>query len=264
MNDITDTLKIFKARFAEIALILGLNAMSIISAQMIGPKIESFNMRLFLFASFAAIAAVLAQLLNYGFIKTAQITRQKTQLPHDLIVIGRYYFWPMVIFALIFLAASMLLSTVIFSIVHHNHLNQTDMDFTQAAKQFPISYSLAIILPMILFAKPLLLIPAIIIGLDCKLLKSFALLKNYRLRDAKNLLIVFAVQIILTAAMSFLPTETASHWRYAFLLIPTLTLQLTYIAAAIIAIRFITPSTFIEPTPAEVQTENQTQGQEQN
>jgi hypothetical protein len=92
----------------------------------------------------------------------------------------------------------------------------------------------------LILMKPILLIFPLIIVLDCSILKSFKMLGRCRLRDARELVILFLVSLGLPFLWTFLPSPhgmTISHYFLtAAHIIPG---QFIDLMIAVMAIRFV-------------------------
>ena len=132
--------------------------------------------------------AILWQMIYLGFLRTACTHGCTPHEPMELVKIGRPYFWRMVRFQfalgfLYFLALAMILTFL-------SLIMPLDKDLANFPEWLASSSSFAAIA---ILAKPLLLMPAIMIGYNCMVRQSLVLLKKFRLLDAGNLLKIFFV-----------------------------------------------------------------------
>jgi hypothetical protein len=94
--------------------------------------------------------------------------------------------------------------------------------------------------------KPILLIFPLIIVLDCSILKSFKMLGRCRLRDARELVILFLISLGLTSLWGFLPSASAQPISYYFLIaVYTIAGQFIDLMMAVMAIRFVASQNLI-------------------
>jgi hypothetical protein len=113
--------------------------------------------------------------------------------------------------------------------------------FFATARSSPLLYQFYFTIPYLILIKPLLLMPAIIIVLDCKVLESFKFLKKCKLFDAKGLLILALISIILNFSWTILPKLNESLTISQFLLknFSSVLMQFIRLMIAIAAVRFV-------------------------
>jgi len=110
----------------------------------------------------------------------------------------------MIRFGLIYIPICWILAWLTFLAIKRFAAIETD--FWEAAKVAPLVYRLCFTTAMLILIKPLLFIPALIIALDCKVFKSFKLLRRCKLSSAKELVILFFISMIVTFFWAFLPS----------------------------------------------------------
>ena len=103
MTEIKKTLTILKARWPEATLIVGLYALAVISNNLFRAARPDLTKTLFLLCMVFSLALMVATMvLNYGFLRTVHLEGQKVQTPMALLKKGRYFFWRMLGFGLIY------------------------------------------------------------------------------------------------------------------------------------------------------------------
>ena len=240
MAEIKKTLAILKARWPEVALIIGLNILSVFFNKLFrtaGP--DSMSMLFLIPIVFLLLLMVVSTMLRLGFLRTVYLQGQTRQLPLVLLKIGKHFFWRMVGLGLLYMIAYFILAWLIFLIV--KQLISIDTTFFQTAKVARLAYQLFFVPAMLILIKPVLLMPALIVVLDCGILKSFKLLKQCKLLDAKELVILFFVPMALTFLWAFLPklngVETTS--QYILTIVPTVINYFIWLMIAVTAVRFV-------------------------
>jgi len=103
----------------------------------------------------------------------------------------------------------------------------------------------------IVFVKLILLIPALVIVLDCKTFESFKLLKLYKLSDAKKLVILYCVIIaidlfasILSLYCSGISSESTyfvaiAITQYILRIVYSVAINFVHLMIAVMAVRFV-------------------------
>ncbi len=189
MTEIKETLGILKARWPEVTLIVGLYALAVLSNNLFRAARPDLTKTLLLlripFLLFSLTLMVVSTILNYGFLRTVYLEGQKGQTPMALLKKGRYFFWRMVGFGLIYVVPCVILAWLIFLII--KQFTFIDASFFQAAKVVPFIYQLCFIAPMLILIKVALFIPALILVLDCGVFESFKFLRKCKLLDSREL-----------------------------------------------------------------------------
>ena len=93
----------------------------------------------------------------------------------------------------------------------------------------------------IILMKFILLIPALVIVLDCRAFESFKFLKNCRLRDARVLIILFCLKIAFPYLRTFLQTlnDTATITQQVFSFADSVITCFIGLIIAVMAVRFV-------------------------
>ena len=237
MTEIKKTLEILKARWLEVMLIIALDILSFsinISRQiLISHRIRPLFHTLLTLASLPFIVIIF--LLIIGFQRTVYLEDRKRQSPLVLLREGKHFFWPLAGLGIIYsLALACLQILVLWAIKH------AAPDFMDTRWGASLVYQLPSTSVSLILMKPILLIFPLIIVLDCSILKSFKMLGRCRLRDARELVILFLVSLGLPFLWTFLPSPhgmTISHYLLtASHIIPG---QFIDLMIAVMAIRFV-------------------------
>ena len=178
---------------------------------------------------------VIIALLTIGFQRTACLEGQRRQSPLILFGIGMQFFWRMVILYLIYILVIGILVWLTFLGI--KLFISIETGFWQTYKNAPIVYHLCFTMPAIILIKPLLLAPPLIIVLNCQVSQSFKLLKQCKLRDAKELVILYLISI----AVAFLPSieSTTTTSQYVLIVALSIIQQFIGLMIAVMAVRFV-------------------------
>jgi hypothetical protein len=216
--EIKKTLAILKERWPEALLIIALAAMIWLIPELFVQKPSQD------ISAQPVFPYILAGLLRFGFLRTVFTTGTAPHLPTQLIKVGAHFFRRMIGFALLFAIGLFLITTVFI------HLLQAAFAPETAIENLPAWLrNLAVQLTFILLIKVVILIEPIIIVKDCPLFTAFRAFRYYRLLDAKVLIVIYLIQIII----SFL-----TQWLLATE-IPSGPGQKTWFAAATAVINFL-------------------------
>jgi len=191
------------------------------------------------FLLFSLTLMVVSTILNYGFLRTVYLEDQKGQTPMALLKKGRYFFWRMVGFGLIYVVPCLILSWLIFLII--KYFTSINTGFFETAKVTPWLYQLCFTTPMLILIKVVLFIPALIFVLDCGVFESFKFLRKCKLLDSRGLVALFCLKIVLPFLWLFLRTpynpETTS--QYILRSVPTVIDYVLWLTIAVTAVRFV-------------------------
>ncbi len=235
MDEIKETLSILKARWFEVVLIIGLVTLPVPLMRLLltvyPPKAAwmIFANRGIMLLHICILLFVL--LISGGFLRTVYLEDKKRQRVFGLIKAGKHFFSRLFRFGILFTAAVMI---PLIGLCMITQARVSDANF-QANLTFVIRIARPII--NLILIKPILLIPAIIIVLDCELFKSFGLMRQIRLLDAKPLVTVFLVQLVLWLFFPSLPQ--GSLWQYPVTILYNILLNGLLLAAGIMAVRFV-------------------------
>jgi len=240
MTEIKKTFAILKARWPEATLIVGLYALAVLSNNLFRAARPDLTKTLILLCiPFSLTLMVLLMILNYGFLRTVHLEGQKRQMPIDLLKIGKHFFWRMVGFGLIYVVPYFVLAWLTFLII--KYFTSIDTGFLETAKVAPWLHQLCFIVPMLILIKVVLFIPALIIVLDCGVFESFKFLRKCKLLDARELVALFCLRVVLPFLWVFLRIsynpETTS--QYILRTVSTVIGYVLWLTITVTAIRFV-------------------------
>ena len=154
--------------------------------------------------------ALLCLMLILGFTATAYYEGSVPQQPARLVKVGKYFFWRMVRFQLLFGLACLILSAMIFSVFGGIFFGGIPIE------DYPEWFErLCFFLTMVILAKPMLIIPAEMIVTDCMVLESVSSFWQYELQRAKTLLKLFAGGLVVLFLLS-LPVDAAEEDGFGY------------------------------------------------
>jgi hypothetical protein len=174
-------------------------------------------------------------MLIFGFQRTVYLEDRKRQSPLVLLREGKHFFLPLAGLGIIYSLILACLQILVFWTIKHAATGFMDTRWGTSLIYLTLSTSFNLIL-----IKPVLLIFPLIIVLDCSILKSFKMLGRCRLRDARELIILFLISLGLPFLWALLPSQhgmTISHY-----LLPTSHIivgQFIDLMIAVMAIRFV-------------------------
>jgi len=240
MTEIKKTLAILEARWPEVTLIAGLHILGMLSNKLFrAAKPDLARTWVLLYMAFSFLIMIISIILYLGFLRTVYLEGQKHQSPLVLLRIGKHFFWRMVGFGLLWGLVYLILAWLIFLIT--KQLTSIDTGFFETAKVAPLVYQLCFIAAMLILIKPFLFIPALIIVLDCGVFGSFKFFKQFKLSDAKELAVLFCVQIASTSLWAFLPKlgEAKTISQYIWGVIPSIVPYFIGFVVSVMAVRFV-------------------------
>ncbi len=240
MTEIKKTLSILKARWPEVTLIVGLYTLAVLSNNLRRAARPDLTKAVSLLCLlFSLVLMVLSMILHYGFLRTVYLQGQKRQTPMALLKKGRYFFWRMVGFSLIYVVPYFILTWLIFLII--KYFTSIDTGFLETAKVAPWLYQLCFIAPMLILIKVVLFIPALILVLDCRVFESFKFLRKCKLLDSGELVALFCLRMVLPFLWVFLRIlynpETTS--QYTLRIVPTVIGYVLGLIIAVTAVKFV-------------------------
>lgn len=227
MNEIKETLAILKARWPEATLVIGLGFL---------PNLLSHIFRIHydhrILISLVGLGIVsLSIVVSAGFLRTIYLEQDKRQSLLDLMRIGKHFFLRILVFSILCGLAAMLFIWLFGKFNAYMGLNAF-------AQQIGFTFI------RIIFAKLIILIPAIIIILDCSLSKSFGFMWKIKLLKAKPLMIIYFIQIVvLPYLLLFFPNfrgaQSAISWSYTLSLLYSIMLRVLILMVQVMAVRFV-------------------------
>ena len=223
MTEIKKTLAILKARWPEVILIIGLIVLwPFLSKLRTKLKYDSVLNLTALAAWFSLALMIVTATLRLGFLRTVYLEGQKRQTIAVLLRTGFHFLWRMIVLGLLyaipFLTVTLLSTRLVGKPTAPGRLVMN-----------------------IILMKFILLIPALVIVLDCRAFESFKFLKNCRLRDARELIVLFCFQMAFPYLWMFLrrlygATTTPQH---IFRIVTSLTTCFIGLIIAVMAVRFV-------------------------
>jgi len=243
MNEIKETITILKARWPEVTFIIGLSVLSLFINKLCliaGTGATMFESLLGLGYLLLLFIIILTNLiLTFGFQKTIQLTGKQRKSPMVLLRTGWHFLGRMVKVGLIWLPLYCFLIWLTFLILKKSTF--IDTNFFKTAQSSPFLYQLCFTVPGFILIKPLLLMPTLIIVLDCQVFQTFKFLKKIRLFDAKELLALFVITTISTFSWVILPklNEAISAWQFALIIFFSALTHFLGLMVVVTAIRFV-------------------------
>ena len=236
MNEIKKTLAILKARWPEVTLIIiSISLLPVLAGLVVSPK----SMRFFLLlrSIFSLIFILMLAMLRLGFLRTVYLEGQKRQSIAVLLRTGIHFLWRMIVLGLLYFIPLLTLTLLSTRLVARRVApGETDI----LHNIFLIRQLLVLVITIILM-KFILLIPALVIVLDCRAFESFKFLKNCRLRDARELIVLFCFKMAFPYLWMFLrrlygATTTPEH---IFSIVNSVTTCFIGLIIAVMAVRFV-------------------------
>ena len=198
MTEIKKTLAILKARWPEVILLIGIGFLASLFS-----GISKVYRGYFSWALLTCIGLLLIEVLIYlGFLRTVYLEGDKRQSPLVLLQAGKDFFLRLCGLGLLYMIVLGLLVQVIFWIM--KTVTPIDGSLKEVA---PMVGRLCLSIAMVILIKVYLLIPALIIVLNCGAFESFRFLRRYKLLDAKELLAVYGIQMATPFLWCFLPVR---------------------------------------------------------
>lgn len=262
MTEIREALAILKARWREVAVIVGLPLLAQFLQIIMAHRAIwlALNPTIFIWPYIfinSILFPIILIVFKCGFLRTAYLQNQKLHSLLVLVRVGVHFLWRMVILGLLYGLPSLLLVLLELSIIYKHwpfeYLSQTSAWFN----------SIVYIAFRIIFAKLILLTPAIVIAIDCGAFESFKFLKFCKLSKAKTLVVLYCISI----ALCFLPFILSQYCYggtcctvvttslYLFRFIHSVIMNLINLVIAVMAVRFVGQSPCIPKTPLDIEAE---------
>jgi hypothetical protein len=240
MSEIKNTLGILKARWPEVALIVGLYALAALSNNLFrAVRGDVARTLTSLYMVFPLTVMVVSMMLNYGFLRTVYLEGQKRQTAMALLKKGTHFFWRMVGFGLIWVVPYFMLAWLVFLII--KYFTPIDTGFFKTGKVIPWLYQLCFIAPMLILIKVVLFIPALILVLDCRVFETFKFLRKCRLLDSRELVALFCLRMALPFLWVFLqiPYNPETTSQYILRTVTTVMSYFIWLIIGVTAVRFV-------------------------
>lgn len=179
-------------------------------------------------------------LLRCGFLRTIYLENSRRQTPLALLRVGAHFLWRMFVISLIYLLP-FIIATTVFTRLACTYIGCDKMTSSHIVFLFSTLFSAFVSLALI---KLILLIPALIIVLDCSVFDSFRLFRRYKLSNAKELVFLYFVNI----GISLLKSILFHYWGTALSTVPSryilspvtfLITSFVSLIIAVMAVRFV-------------------------
>ena len=230
MNEIKETLAVLKTHWLVAAVIVGLGYL---------PNLLIYVFRIHrisaMLASLVAVGiAIIIAILSAGFLRIVYLEEDKGRSLSELMRIGKHFFLRILVLRILCGLAVMLFVWLLGKTITATRLNEI----------FPLANRISLTFVTILLAKLTILIPAIIIVLDCSLAKSFGFMWKVKLLKAKPLLIIFLIQIVvlpylLVLSRNFHQAGPTISGAYALSLLYSIMLRILALMIQVMAVRFV-------------------------
>ncbi len=235
MNEIKKTLAILKARWPEVTLIIIISLLPVLAGLVISPR--SMRVFLWLLGFFPLISVLILATLRSGFLRTVYLEGQKRQSIAVLLRTGIHFLWRMIVLGLLYSIPLLTLTFLSTRLV----ARRVTPGETDILHNIFLSRQLLVLVITIILMKFILLIPALVIVLDCRAFESFKFLKNCRLRDARELIVLFCFKMAFPYLWMFLrrlygATTTPEH---IFSIVNSVTTCFIGLIIAVMAVRFV-------------------------
>jgi hypothetical protein len=237
MTEIKKTLQIIKTRWPEVILIIGLTTLLPFLSKLLTKLKHNSALNLIALAScFSLALMVITAVLRLGFLRTVHLEGQKRQPFPVLLRTGIHFLWRMIVLGALYgipLLTLMLLSTRLVA----KRTTSGEIDILHNIFLIPQLLILAI---NIILMKLILLIPALVIVLDCRAFESFKFLKSCRLRNAKGLIVLFCFKMAFPYLWMFLQRlhGATTQWLI-FRIVTSATTCFIGLIIAVMAVRFV-------------------------
>ncbi len=234
MAEIKKTLAILEARWPEVILIIGLTVLLPFLCKLLTKlKYDSALSLTVLVTCFSLALTVIRTMLRSGFLRTVYLEGRKRQSIAVLLRTGLHFLWRMIVLGLLYgipLLTVTLLSTRLLG--RPTAPGETDILHNIS--------SLVLVINVILM-KFILLLPALVIVLDCRVFESFKFLKKCRLRDAGELIALFCFQMVFPYLWMFLRTlyGAATTPPLTFRIVSSITTCFIGLMIAVMTVRFV-------------------------
>jgi hypothetical protein len=174
-------------------------------------------------------------MLIFGFQRTVYTENQKRQSPLVLLREGKHFVLPLVGLGIIYTLALAYLHILVLSAIKYAAPDLMDTRWGTS-----LIYQLSSTSVSLILMKPVLLIFPLIIVLDCSILQSFKILGRCRLRDARELVILFLISLGLPFLWELLPPQHGATISYYFLtVLHIIVWRFIALMMAVMAIRFV-------------------------
>ena len=250
-GELPGVIELLKSRWPEAVLVIAFQAclfmlgshMFGMSASFDGTKEEAPFALLpdgwaFMIGFGVIIFLIVSEMLRLGFLRTALTGGCSQREPIELLKTGRYFFWRMIRFRIIYeltvFAVWFVLLTVFGSFLAGNN----------EPKNLPVWMARSgLFLACMILMKPWLLMPAIIVTINCNVRQSFHSLKRYRLMANRSIIALFMVWVFVQVffVMQLGPAESdgPAGVQYFTMGIQAIVLSTLNLAITLAAVLFV-------------------------
>lgn len=208
---------ILKARWPEAVLIVVFQAVSIILAEKIAwtfwPDAGNTlsEMAIMALAAGSACFGVLWLILLLGFLRSARVMGAAPHDPHQLIIIGRHFFWRTVLIKIVTVCLTVIL---LFTLLPLTHLIFSSMGTPITPENQPAwPHILVICIAHIILVKLIIVTPAFIVSKDCSVTQALEFTSQSKLIEGARLLMLFGAWLALITAYFFLRNRSDTEMQ---------------------------------------------------
>jgi hypothetical protein len=237
MEQLKQAIAIVKIRWQEVTLIFGLFVMGSLALAWVSPDIfagfkllqahkePKLDEHVLYYMLFSVVISLVSLVLYLGFASTAYPKGTDQQSAGVLFKSGQKFFWRILACMILYIVVLSLLMTSAGAFLAGRKLDQN-------------SYTAITIFFMLILIKPTILVPALIIALDCGIFKSLGYIREVKLTAAKELIILFCLQALILVILPFNSME-AGTWYYILGLVPKTVTHFIRFIIFIIAVRHV-------------------------
>lgn len=239
MTKIKETLRILKARWPEVTFIivifLSIPLVNKLLSGLVSKQLLAPNKYVLLYPSISLPLAVISTTLRSGFLRTVYLQGNQRSSPLTLLGTGIYFLWRMVVlgalYSIPFLLVTLLSTRIIAGLASPESLAEIGFWINQL---FFMAFS-------VILVKLILLLPALVIVLNCRTFESFKFLKHCRLWEAKELVILFYAHLVFRFLLRFLRLhyDIPMGSRYILEIGPLIISCFINLTIAVMAVRFV-------------------------
>jgi hypothetical protein len=193
---------ILKARWHEAVMVAGLQAccVALLKDLQSMPRPQTDFARLFFLGVGAAIFSIIAQMLFWGFLRSAAIEGIQPAEPMALLRIGRKYFWKLLLFQLLLLPVVLLIVLVI-------QAGAQMLLYGKAELQTPPPLWLEIVgatVTGLILMKPVYLIPALILWRNCGIWDALRNLRQIRMLQMQHFMTIVVSVLVVAGGVEYI------------------------------------------------------------
>jgi len=256
-----DLANVIKTRWPEMLLVIGFMAIGMFLADQLTAAdptaitkapITMSQTTTLLYTMTATVFFVFFLILYLGFLATLSVNHDTPHDPTTLVRIGRLFFWRFIRFELFIVLYYFAVAMLIYSPMKFLFFRTTNVeDMPQW------TFHLCRLATAAILAKPILLIPPIMICKNIMLLPAVKNLSDYRISDIKALPIIFITGILITGTITSIQAEIEpKSMIFNILTIAKVIISPTFILlTGMIGIWFITGNKFgtLPETPEQTE-----------